>query len=44
MPTVSLSPHPLAELLDPSAGWLVDDALVLECEVWDMEDRPDEQQ
>ena len=33
---------PHAELLDPSAGWLVDDTLVLECEVWNVEDRPSE--
>ena len=40
----SLCPPPIAppDLLDPCSGWVVDDTLLLECEVWDVEARPDE--
>ena len=31
-------PPPMpSELLDPAAGWLMNDTLLLQCEVWDVE-------
>ena len=35
---VSPPPPPMpSELLDPAAGWLMNDTLLLQCEVWDVE-------